>query len=161
MFGKDKTKEQEIPVITNKPVSKEVKTILAEGCRIDGNLFVITSARIDGTIKGDIKGDNSLIIGSKGKIQGNINIPEVIIYGNVNGNVRADKLELKRGSLINGNLSINNFITEFGALFNGKCSMKEDESYITEQPDNQDFTESPDVKIKRAGKQTADKNDTK
>jgi cytoskeletal protein CcmA (bactofilin family) len=145
MFGKEKDKENEIQPVVNKPVSREVKTIIGEGCRVDGNIFIPTTARIDGTITGDLKGDSGIIVGNTGKVEGNLNSPEIIVYGNVKGNIECDKLELKRGSDVSGDISINSFITEQGAKFNGKCSMKSHETKIKEGPPET----TPDVKIKK------------
>lgn len=158
MFGKDKDKEQDFPVVTSKPVSKDSKTILAEGCRIVGNLFVVTSTRIDGEVKGDIKGDSSVTVGSSGKIEGNINIPDAVVYGTVKGNIKAERVELKRGSVVNGNLKVNNITTEYGSAFNGKCTMKGNEPETNDYTDEKESEETSDVKVKRTIKQTAEKN---
>jgi cytoskeletal protein CcmA (bactofilin family) len=146
MFGKEKGKENEVQPVVNKPVSKDVKTLIGEGCRVDGNIFVPTTARIDGTITGDLKGDSGIIVGNTGKIEGNLTSPEVIVYGSIKGNIECDKLELKRGSDVSGDISVSSFITEQGAKFNGKCKMKSPmvniEPKITEEQ-----PETTDVKI--------------
>lgn len=157
MFGKDSNKEQETALPVNKPVSKDSKTVLAEGCRINGNLFVITTTRIDGEVKGDIKGESNITVGPNGSIEGNINLPDVIVFGKVQGNIKAERLELRRGSIVNGNLKVSTVTTEYGAVFNGKCSMKGDDSDIEEASDRSEIMETSDVKVKRTVKQSAEK----
>ncbi len=134
MFGKEKTKEAEVPVTSNKSASKDIKTLIGEGCKVEGNFFVPTTTRIDGIIKGDLTGENGIVIGNQGRIEGNVCAAEVIVYGTVKGNVEADRLELKRGANVNGDISANNLITEAGAAFNGKCAMKTEEANVTELP---------------------------
>lgn len=132
MFGKDKTKGEITPVTINKSSSKEVTTLIGEGCKVEGNFFVPTTTRIDGIIKGDLTGEIGIIIGNKGMVEGNVCAKEVVVYGNVKGNIEADKLELKRGSNINGDLIVNNLHTEIGAIMNGSCTMNPKEEIIPE-----------------------------
>jgi len=143
MFGKDKSTEAEEPVTQTKSASKEIKTIIGEGCRVDGNFFVPTATRIDGFIKGDLTGENGIVIGNHGRIEGNINAPEVIVYGTIKGNMKVEKVELKRGANVNGDISVNHLITEAGAAFNGSCSMKsETETNVTELLQSQEIQSS-------------------
>lgn len=134
MFGKDKSKENDTQPVVNKSASKEIKTLIGEGCKVEGSFFVPTTTRIDGTIKGDLTGENGIVIGNQGKVEGNVCASEVIVYGTVKGNIEADRLELKRGANINGDINVNNLITEQGANFNGKCAMKSQEHNVTELP---------------------------
>jgi len=125
MFGKEKSgREDHVAVPINKTSSKEITTLIGEGCKVEGNFFVPTTTRIDGIIKGDLTGEVGIIIGTKALIEGNVCAAEVVVFGNVTGNVEADKLELKRGSNVNGDIMANNLITEVGAIFNGKCATK-------------------------------------
>jgi len=134
MFGpKDKPREAEIPAVNSKPASsKDMKTLIGEGCKVEGNFFIPTPTRIDGTIKGDLTGDSGIVIGIQGRIEGNVCSPEVVVYGTIVGNVESKRLELKRGSNVNGDLTVSNLITEQGCTFNGKCNMKVEESNVTE-----------------------------
>jgi len=135
MFGKEKTKESEVPV-TAKSSSKDVKTLIGEGCKVEGSFFVPTTTRIDGTIKGDLTGEIGIIIGNNGKIEGNVCSKEVIVLGNVTGNIEAYRLELKKGSSVSGDIIVNNLLTEYGAVFNGTCTMKSEKSNVKEIIDN-------------------------
>ena len=93
--------------------------------KIEGNFFIPTATRIDGVIKGDLTGDSGIVIGNQGMVEGNICASEVVVYGNVTGNIETVKLELKKGSFLNGNVSVTQLITESGCSFNGKCSMND------------------------------------
>lgn len=136
MFGnKEKPAGTETSVpVTNKSVSsKDVMTLIGEGCKVEGNFFIPTATRIDGTIKGGLTGDSGVIIGNKGRIEGNIAASEAVIYGTVIGNIDTHKLELKRGSNVSGDITVGILITEQGCNFNGKCNMKSAEaSNVTE-----------------------------
>ncbi len=150
MFGsKDKSTVSETSTqVTNKSASsKDIKTLIGEGCKVEGNFFIPTATRIDGIIKGNLTGDSGIVIGHQGKIEGSVCASEVIVYGNVEGNIETNRLELKKGSKVNGDIIANNLITEQGCNFNGKCTMKTESSNVTELVSD-DAQQSSTIKIK-------------
>src|SRR4030095_4289136 len=125
MFGNKEKPLNEAPVISNKTsVTKDTKTLIGEGCKVEGNFFIQTPTRNDGTIKGDLTGESGICIGTQGLIEGNICAAEVVVFGNVTGNIDTNRLELKKGASISGDLIVNNLTTELGSYFNGRCTMK-------------------------------------
>jgi len=152
MFGsKEKVKETESmnPASNKSASSKDIKTLIGEGCKVEGNFFIPTATRIDGTIKGDLTGDSGIVIGHMGRIVGSVCASEVVVYGNVEGNIETNRLELKKGSKINGDITVNNLVTEQGCTFNGKCIMKTEGSNVTELNTDETQTGST-IKIKSA-----------
>ncbi len=131
MFGNkgEKPRETETPVSSNAPSklssSKEIRTLIGEGCKVEGNFFIPNTTRIDGIIKGDLTGDSGVVIGPNGRIEGHITASEAVIYGTVVGNIDTQRLELKKGCTVNGELTVFNLITEQGCTFNGRCAMKQ------------------------------------
>lgn len=127
MFGnKEKPVTSEsTPVQTSKSsASKEIRTLIGEGCKVEGNFFIPNATRIDGIIKGDLTGDSAVVIGNNGRIEGNIAASEAVIYGTVTGNIDTQRLELKKGCHVEGDITVVNLVTEQGCTFNGRCSMK-------------------------------------
>jgi cytoskeletal protein CcmA (bactofilin family) len=137
MFGKEKTIGNDMPPVT-KTLPRDIKTLIGEGCKVEGNFFIPTYTRVDGTVKGDLTGDSGIVIGVQGRVEGNICASEVVLYGTVVGNVETKKLELKKGASLNGDITVNHLLTEPGSTFNGKCTMSEDVQ--TEEPE---LEESP------------------
>lgn len=135
MFGKkERQEEYETPVVS-KSSSKDVKTLIGEGCKIEGNFYIPTFSRIDGLIKGDLTGESGIIIGNQGKVEGNITAQEVIIYGSVRGNIETQRLDIKKGATLNGDIIVSHLVTEQGSVFNGLCKMNLEQDNITELPD--------------------------
>ncbi len=116
MFGRKKESFKAVE-------SSNVNTLIGEGCSFEGNLSLSSATRIDGYVKGNIRGDSMLIIGESGKIEGDIHCTDLLIYGEVDGNVEAQKIELKKGATLNGDIKVNMLIIEEGAVYNGHCSM--------------------------------------
>ncbi|MES2588309.1 MAG: polymer-forming cytoskeletal protein [Bacteroidota bacterium] len=102
-----------------------ISTIISDGCKIDGNLSTTTSIRIDGIVNGDVVANQGIIVGSTGKILGNIKASEAVIFGTVTGNIHLQKLEIKSTGIINGDISTQSIEVEFGAVYNGRVKMTE------------------------------------
>ena len=122
MFGqKDK---QTFPISTSsKSDNAQIKTLISEGCKFEGDLFSPDYTRIDGNVIGHLRGEGGLVIGEKGVIDGDVSSVEIAVYGKVNGNVKAHKLEIKRGGSVMGDISVDNLIMEHGSKFNGQSKM--------------------------------------
>jgi len=136
MFGKEKSNNFTDTPVVSRTSSKDIKTLIGEGCKVEGNFFIPTYTRIDGTIKGDLTGDSGIVIGINGNVEGNIVASEVVNFGNIHGNVETQKLDLKKGSTLNGDIVVNQLNAEMGSAFNGNCKMSENPKYesdITEQ----------------------------
>ncbi|MCB0722308.1 MAG: polymer-forming cytoskeletal protein [Ignavibacteriae bacterium] len=102
----------------------QIRTLISEGCKFEGNLFSPSSTRIDGVIEGDLSGEKSIIVGDKGSIKGNIKAPDVVVYGDVTGDITTDNLTIKQNGTVNGNLDLSYFTMERGGKFNGSCKTK-------------------------------------
>jgi len=99
-----------------------ISTLICEGCVIKGDLKAPNFVRIDGQITGDINIDEGLILGEKGIVNGNIITRELIIYGTVNGNIKAASLKIESSGKINGEIKTQTLQVEMGAVYNGKLS---------------------------------------
>lgn len=134
MFG-NKTKETNYTEEVRTPVrtqahqpQEKVLTLISDGCKFEGNLSSPSTTKIDGHVVGNLRGESGMIIGEKGIVEGNVNAVEVIIYGNVKGNIKSHKLEIKKTGSLNGDIIVEELITESGCVFNGSSKMGEDKS---------------------------------
>ena len=75
---------------TTKPVDT-IDTLVGAGSTLQGNLEFTGGLRIDGHIKGDVSARDSsngtLVLSESGIIDGNINVPHMIVNGSVTGNI--------------------------------------------------------------------------
>jgi cytoskeletal protein CcmA (bactofilin family) len=81
--------------------------------------------RVDGHLSGRVSSTSgTLIIGSNGKVDANIEVAVAVIHGTVNGDIIAtQRLELGRSAKVNGNIQTPSLIIEQGAVFEGSCKM--------------------------------------
>jgi len=115
-----KNKEQK-PLNINE---EQISTIIGEGYVFTGELQGSTIIRIEGKIIGNVTVEAGVVLGEKGIIVGNIKTKSAIIYGTVNGNVKATQLEIKKKGNITGDISTDVLEIEIGAMYNGKLNMQ-------------------------------------
>ncbi|WP_018623265.1 bactofilin family protein [Kangiella aquimarina] len=134
----------------NKSKSHNVDTLIAEGTSIKGDLTFEGALFVDGVIEGDIHGTNHeksvLSVGVHGRIEGNIESPYVIIFGQVDGDVRvSQKVELKPGAKVNGDLYYKVMEMNAGATVNGKMVNLGEPHALEHKPDHSEVVSKPKV----------------
>ena len=100
-----------------------ISTLISEGSVLEGNLNAPAFVRVDGQINGDLTIDEGLILGEKGLVKGNIVTKEMIVYGNVTGNISTQSLEIKHTGNITGDIVTGTLQVEAGGVYNGSLSM--------------------------------------
>ena len=91
--------------------------------------------RVDGHVTGRVSSeDGTLIIGTGGQVDADIEVAIATINGTVNGDVIArQRLELGRAARVNGNIQTPALIVEQGAIFEGSCRMIQLKAAIDKQ----------------------------
>ena len=84
---------------------------------------------MDGIFKGEIKSDDTLIIGDGAEVHAEIDVATVIIRGGiVHGNVRASQsIEIHAPGKLVGNIHSPSLFIERGVEFQGSCRMDNEE----------------------------------
>ncbi len=119
------TKKETTPKITNsKESSSSGINSLGSATKIIGDLIADHDIRIDGLLKGNIKCGGKIILGSKGKIVGEIDCENAVIEGTIEGVIRVqDSLQVTETGRIIGDLHCKQMLFHYGASFTGKCEM--------------------------------------
>ena len=109
-----------------KQTHDEIISLLGDGVEIAGEISFTQGLRVDGTIKGKVRSEAALVIGPKGKIDGEVSIRRISISGEFHGTILAsDRVEIHREGKVYGDLFTPCLIIEAGALFEGRCNMSE------------------------------------
>jgi cytoskeletal protein CcmA (bactofilin family) len=90
---------------------------------IRGNVSGDGDIHLDGTIEGDLA-CNSLILGSGGRIRGNISATKATLGGSVEGTVDARTLTVEKTARIQGDLAYENVTIETGAQVDGRLTQR-------------------------------------
>lgn len=107
-----------------KKANIEVLTFLGIGTEFKGKVVFQGTLRVDGKVEGEIDGDDTLLVGESGVVNGIIRASSIQISGKVKGDIKAgEKLVLKKGCDVRGTIYSKSIIVEEGAIFNGTCKM--------------------------------------
>lgn len=98
---------------------------VGSGTVLTGETNFQAMLRVDGHLTGTVSSDDgTLIVGSTGQVDANVNVAIAIVNGIVNGDIIAsEKLELGRTAQVAGNIQAPRLTIEDGAIFEGSCSM--------------------------------------
>lgn len=99
-------------------------TLISKGCVVHGKIESDVFVRIDGNIKGDLLIGEGLIVGEDGLVEGNIHAREIIVFGTVNGSVKAKSIDIKSSGKIFGELNTITLQVEKGAIYIGMVIME-------------------------------------
>ena len=108
-----------------KKAQPPIKSLIAQGSRIEGNLKYTEGLRIDGEVFGDIRATSEqpsiLVISQAAVVQGEIHADHVIINGTVRGPVNAKELlELQPKARIEGDVCYKALEMHQGAIISGQ-----------------------------------------
>jgi cytoskeletal protein CcmA (bactofilin family) len=114
-----------------KTTSQRAAPVSTEGARLGPNLQVKggISGSEDLLIEGSVEGlvelaGRKLTIGTTAKVTADIVAGEVVVCGNVKGNVRAkDRVEIKKDGSVIGDLTTAQIMIEDGAYFKGSIEI--------------------------------------
>ena len=110
-----------------KKAQPPIKSLIAQGSRIEGSLKFTEGLRIDGEVFGDIRANpeqsSILVISEAAVVQGEIHSDHVIINGTVRGPVYAKELlELQPKARIEGDVHYKALEMHQGATIAGQLS---------------------------------------
>lgn len=98
--------------------------IIGNGTDINGNIKSNGDLRIDGFIKGNIQATGKVVVGSTGRVEGEIICQNADISGDVKAHIKVTELlSLKANAVVSGDILTNKLAIEPGAVFTGACKM--------------------------------------
>jgi cytoskeletal protein CcmA (bactofilin family) len=108
----------------SKVAGARIDTIIGQQTRIEGNVHFTGGLLVDGRIKGNIiaeaKSASVLTVSEHGSIEGDVQVPTVIMNGTVTGDVRSDeRIELAANARVDGDVYYQLIEMAMGAAVNG------------------------------------------
>jgi cytoskeletal protein CcmA (bactofilin family) len=117
-------------VTESESLAREIKEgnlsgFVGSGTVVTGEANFKAMMRVDGHLSGRVNSTSgTLIVGSNGTVDANIEVAIAILHGTVNGDIIASqRLELGRAAKLNGNIQTASLMIEPGATFEGSCKM--------------------------------------
>ena len=98
---------------------------LGQSLHFKGEISGNEDLHIDGSVEGLIHlEDRKLVIGASAKVTADVIAREVVVYGNVKGNLQArDRIEIKKDGSVVGDLTTARIMIEDGAYFKGSIEI--------------------------------------
>ncbi|NWO17999.1 MULTISPECIES: polymer-forming cytoskeletal protein [Leptotrichia] len=100
-----------------------VSTISME-TTITGTIESNSLFKMDGVLNGDIKGNKLVHIGKTGIVKGNVTAENVIVDGEVSGEIAATKVEIGSTGKAYATITSALFVIQEGGVFEGRKKMK-------------------------------------
>ncbi len=116
-------------MFSKKKTTRAVDTLITQHTTIKGDIAFSGVLYIDGKVIGNIAAieDGSILtIGARGSVEGEVNVPHVIVFGKVEGDIHAsEEVELMEKSGISGDVYYSMLQMAMGAAVNGKLVHKD------------------------------------
>ncbi len=103
----------------------ELTALLGRGTRFEGKLHFEGRVRIDGTFRGEIRSDGTLIIGEGARVHADVFVGTLIVKGGtLAGLVQArQSIELHVPAQVTGHLTAPEIFMDRGVQFSGECTI--------------------------------------
>jgi len=122
---KEATSLSTMPFKAPEPDGTRAQASIGKGVKIRGQIYSKEDLYVDGDVEGSIElQENRLTVGPSGKLRCHVKAREVVILGNVQGNVHSsDKLEVRKDAWVVGDITTARIMIEDGAYFKGSIDI--------------------------------------
>lgn len=137
-----------------------VDTIIGVNVTLKGNIHNKGSIQVNGTVEGEVKSDENVIVGETAQIKGPVVAKKIEASGIIRGLVEAtEKLEINPTGKIYGDVNAKILIIKEGAIFVGKSIMPSTAGLDDKVPhkENKETEVTPEI-IETKVEETADKH---
>jgi len=108
------------------PVNRQIDTVIAQHCKLEGDLTSENSVKVDGVILGSLRCQGRAIIGETGLVRGDVYSADLLVIGKLEGNVYAENLHLHATASIVGEINTRTLQMDTGARYSGTVTMREE-----------------------------------
>ena len=133
-----------------------IDTVIGSQTHVEGDVRFSGGLHIDGTVKGNLVAEPGtetvLTVSEKGRIEGDVRVPNLILNGAVQGDVHAsERVELASHARVTGNVYYNLIEMAMGAEVNGnlvhRAEPKRAPSNTTQKVDSIESAETAGMSI--------------
>lgn len=108
--------------------------IIGSGTTIVGNIVSQGDVRVDGILEGNLTTQSKIVIGTTGRIVGEIKCKDCEVSGTVRGKIKVENLLMLRATaVVEGEIKTSKLAIEPNAVFSGTCSMSTAEPQVDVQ----------------------------
>lgn len=100
-----------------------VNALLGQGASFEGKLVFEGTVHINGKFKGEIRSDDTLVVGEGAHVEGQVHVGTLVVTGDVEGDVHADVVDLRAPARVRGAVYAKTLMIEKGVTFDGTSHM--------------------------------------
>ena len=107
-----------------KEIEKErgtIPSIISEGSEFKGNIKTSGEIQIDGVLNGNVRA-KQIVVGVNGNVRGNVTANFLRICGKIEGEIRAETLEIVSSATVKGNVFKKTISIESGSKVTGNIN---------------------------------------
>ena len=98
------------------------RAVLGKESEVSGKLSFAGPTRIDGRLRGEVRGADTVVIGESGYVNGTIYAPALVVLGRVEGDVvGAERVEIGPRAMLRGKIETRALVVHDGAQLDGDC----------------------------------------
>ncbi len=113
----------------------KIETVIGPNCRLSGVLQSEGGVRVEGVFEGQVQITGNLIVAESARVVAEIQAYNVVVSGQVKGNVTANRIEITETGKVFGDLNVNTLLLNEGAYLRGQTNMLGDvEPPLVETP---------------------------
>jgi cytoskeletal protein CcmA (bactofilin family) len=99
-------------------------SLLSKEVKIEGDIQGNEDLQVDGQLKGSVKIDGDIFVGPTGTIEADVEAENIVVQGQITGNVLARKqLQIQSSGKLLGDCIAQTIDIKEGALFEGRSKM--------------------------------------
>ncbi len=99
-----------------------LRSSLGHDTVISGRLSFTVPTRIDGTLRGEVRASEMLVVGEDAIVEGVIRALKLIVLGQVRGDVKgAERVEIGSGGRLIGTVETHSLVVKEGGCLDGDC----------------------------------------
>ena len=89
---------------------------------VSGRLSFNAPTRLDGTLRGEVRATDLLVVGERGFIEGTVRAPRLIVLGEIRGDVvGAERVEIGSSGRLIGSVEAASLVVKDGGCLDGDC----------------------------------------
>lgn len=102
-----------------------IRQSLGRETTVTGKLSFNAPTRIDGTLNGEVKATDLLVIGEEGVVDGAVRATQLLVLGQVRGEVQVDgRVEIAESGKVTGTIESQFLVVKAGGVLDGDCKIK-------------------------------------
>lgn len=121
-------------------------TVIGVNVNLKGNLYNKGSIQVNGSVEGEVKSDENVLVGDSAKIKGPVIAKKIEVSGEVKGLVEAtEKLEINATGRILGDINAKVLIIKEGAIFIGNSVMPTADGVVESSKEKAEKETAPEI----------------